>query len=184
MALDKTFNVGEVLNAADVNSHLLGLWIPIDKRVIASGSPVSSVSFQSINSNFRLFRITAYAALTAATMCVRFNNDSGNNYATQIMYGNGASPAGSVRFTAQPQIVMQDADMTAPIPWVCTMTISKTLTSVGAAVIGHVADQVTPTVLVIGGVWNNTSALINRIDLFPSANTFHGVFALEGMRGV
>lgn len=183
MALDKTFDAGEILSAGDVNGHLLGLWIPIDKRVIASGSAVSSVSFQSIDSNFRLFRITAYANVGGNILQLRFNNDSGNNYATEVI-STGGTNVSAFRQTAQPQIITDAGGAFGGQPFLCTMTISKTLSTVGAAVSGTTVRENTVSWNSFGSVWQNTSALINRIDLFVVSGTMHGVFALEGMRGV
>lgn len=183
MALDKTFSSGEILSAADVNSHLLGLWTPIDKRVVASGSPVSAVTWSSIDSNFRFFRITAYCNAGGNVFQLRFNNDSGNNYATQTLSA-GTTTVAAFRQTSQPQIICDSGGATPGQPFVSTMTISKTLAAVGAAVSGTTVRENTVTINSFGGVWLNTAALINRIDLFPSAGTMHGVFALEGMRGV
>lgn len=184
MTLDKTFAAGDILSAGDVNGHLLGLWIPIDKRVIASGSPVSSVSFQSIDSNFRFFRITCFFGSNAGNaLYLRFNNDSGNNYATQVISA-GTTTVSAFRQSAQPQIITDSGGVLTGHPHVCTMVVSKTLTTVKAAVTGQTTREDPPTWINFGGMWANTSALINRIDLFPSAGTMYGVFALEGMRGV
>lgn len=183
MALDKTFAAGEILSASNVNGHLLGLWIPIDKQVIASGSPVASVSWQSIDSNFRFFRITCYANLGGNALNLRFNNDSGNNYATQIIAA-GTTTVSAFRQTAQPQIITDSGGVLNGHPHVCTMVISKTLTTVKAAVTGQTTREDPPTWSSFGGMWSNTSSLINRIDLLVSSGTMYGVFALEGMRGV
>ena len=182
MALDKTFASGEILSAANVNGHLLGLWIPIDKRVITSGSPVSSVSFQSIDSNFRLFRLTMSALCTTGQiLMLRFNNDSGNNYAYQLSFASGSS-TGASRLTAQPEIRPYGSGTTEPVTG--TYLISKIASNVRAMVVGKTALFHTVAMEDVAANWNNTSALINRIDIVPTASTFYGVFALEGMRGV
>jgi hypothetical protein len=181
MALDKTFSVGEVLNAGDVNGHLLGLWIPLDKRVVTSGSPVSSISFSSLDSNFRVFRLTISAVCTTGQiLMLRFNNDSGSNYAYQLSFASGSS-TGASRLTAQPEIRLYGSGSTEPVTG--TYLISKIVTNIRAMVVGKTALFHTVAMEDIAANWNNTSTLINRIDIVPTASTFYGVFALEGMRG-
>jgi hypothetical protein len=184
MTLDKTFSVGEILNAGDVNGHLLSMWIPIDKRVITSGSAVTSVSWPSIDSNFRIFRITIHAGSSGGIGSVqfRFNNDSGSNYQTQFAFFSGTGST-IARTTSQTYIPVDNVGFLAGEPNVITATISKTISSIRASISGTCARDTTPGIGMIGATWNNTSALINRIDVISSAGTMYGVFALEGMRG-
>jgi hypothetical protein len=183
MALDKTFAAGEILSAGDVNGHLLSMWIPIDKRVIASGSAVSSVSWQSLDSNFRFFRVTLFAIMTGNLLYLRLNNDSGSNYSTQYTLASGTNTTSS-RVTSQTQISCDSGSAIAGQPFECLLNISKPLTTTKAAVLGRTVREDSPATIQFGSVWSNTSALINRIDLIAQGGTMYGIFALEGMRGV
>lgn len=182
MALDKTFAAGDVLSAGDVNGHLLGLWIPIDKRVSTSGAPVTSVSFQSIDSNFRIFRITFDANCSVDALRLRLNNDTGANYNYQYGLFDGTSVTGARSLN---QIYIPITQTTG-VRNSGHFTISKPTASQTAVGQGAIGFFVPGTVLhgSTAGVWNNTSALINRIDVFVTTGNFYGVVALEGMRGV
>ncbi|MGR6922544.1 hypothetical protein ACU635_50535 [[Actinomadura] parvosata] len=185
MALDKTFSSGEILSAGDVNGHLLGLWIPIDKRVIASGSPVASASFQSLDSNFRMFRLTFHIIPAAgATARLLLNNDSGSNYHQQTLSAFGSSVF-AVRLTPAIAIDLSH-NASGGQPIMGQALISKPLTSVVARATMHLATDSTTAVLVHmdSWTWNNTASLINRIDLNGQGGSFSGVVSLEGMRGV
>ncbi|AQZ67644.1 unnamed protein product [[Actinomadura] parvosata subsp. kistnae] len=188
MALDKTFAAGEILSAANVNGYLLSMWIPIDKRVITSGSAAASVSFQSLDSNFRVFRLTASVVTTGSgtEVGLRFNNDSGNNYAHHRLYGStsGGTPSG----TATTSTNLVNLGIGATAHHHISYTIAKYGTADIGAVTGHTASVFTNGAqnVLTAGEWNNTSALINRIDILAHNGgvNFFGVFALEGIRGV
>jgi hypothetical protein len=183
MALDKTFSSGEVLSAGDVNSYLRSMWTPIDKRVIASGSPVSSVSFQSIDSTFRMFRISYYAHVLSGQWRMRFNNDTGSNYFWQNLAAFGTTVAAG-RGASSDTIELHFGG--TPNPNFGTIHIAKPTTATTArATWQETANSVAePMAQTGGGGWNNTSSLINRIDVYANAGTFYGIVALEGMRGV
>lgn len=183
MALDKTFSIGEVLSAGDVNGHLLGLWIPIDKRVISSGSPVAAASFTGIDSAFRLFRLTYNAISNDNGLRLRFNNDSGTNYWRHISQTTAGGTTG-FSFTSETYV-----DLNSSINAYNTgnVLIGKFASGGAATVVAQTVhwhpggSSLTHTD--IGSRWNNTSALINRIDFLVTSGTFYGVVALEGMRG-
>lgn len=181
MALDKTFASGEILSAANVNGHLLGLWIPIDKRVIASGSPVASVSFASLDSNFRMFRLT-YHVIPVGGLWLRFNNDSGSNYTQQSAGASNTTFSGN-RLT--PAIAADLAIGWPGNPMQGQMTISKISTAAHARAIGHltIAPHADLQAYILGVSWNNAASLINRIDLIGNGGNYYGIVSLEGMRG-
>lgn len=185
MTLDKTFASGEVLSASDVNGHLLGLWIPIDKRVIASGSPVASVSFASIDSNFRMFRVTFHIFPAAGAVAfIRLNNDSAANYHQQTLTATGTTIV-ATRLTPSLSIDLgHNAGGGQPI--MGQTLISKPLSTAVARATMHMATDTTTNILMHADswTWNNTASLINRIDVIGNGGSFSGVVALEGMRGV
>lgn len=179
MADDKTFAVGEVLSAADTNEYLVrGYWKRIGRQIIPSGSPVSSVSFSSIESRFRSFRV--HTAVNGSSTVIRLNNDSSGNYAyrlydmddTAMIIGTGDT---GINFSRGAGSELQE------------VTITKIASNLRAHATGVCSSQFLSTsVLGRNGVymWNNTSALINRIDIVGMSGTFYGVVAVEGMVGV
>jgi hypothetical protein len=183
MALDKTFSSGEVLSAGDVNGYLLSMWTPIDKRVIASGAPVSSVSFQSIDSTFRMFRISYYAQLLSGFWRMRINNDTGSNYFWQNVSGINTTVS-AVRGVSSNTVELHVGN--TPNPNFGTIQIAKPTTTTTARIIWQETSNsvAEPMMQTGGGGWNNTSTLINRIDVYAEAGTFYGIVALEGVRGV
>lgn len=177
MALDKEFDVGEILSASDVNNHLLGLWTPINKFVIASGSPVTNVSFPSIPSTFRIFRLTVNIAAIGDIPRVRVNNDSSSAYSYHFVLANSGSITGP-REVAQTSFKLVDELANS---FVSQLLIGKMQSSFAANIIGQ--TQYDFDYLSIGGIWNNGSSLINRIDVVMPLGNMYGIFALEGMRG-
>jgi hypothetical protein len=184
MALDKTFSVGEVLSASDANSYLLGLWTPIDKIVATSGGALSSFSFSGISSAFRMFRLSYYLTHVGGSTSsrIRLNNDSGTNYAFQLVSGDGATVTGQ----RQASITSFPGSLEAAIPALGQWIIAKPSTGVEGYMTGNVAYHNPTTVRTgnIAGSWNNTASLINRIDVVILNGTAYGVVALEGVRGI
>lgn len=180
MALDKTFAVGEVLNAADVNTYLLGVWTPIDKRVVLKASQVASISFQSLNSNFRMFQLTYAIRGGSGTLFMRFNNDSGTNYS--YVYVDGTS--GTASAVWNPGLTSVRVGAFAGSNVTGRMLIGKTEASEPASAMFTNANWSFSTVQTYSATWNNTSVLLNRIDIFPDSGTMYGIISLEGMRGV
>lgn len=183
MTLDKTFAPGEILSAGDVNGHLLSMWIPIDKRVVLSGSPVSTFTFSGLDTNFRLFRVTFISQPSAGGLYLRFNNDSGSSaYSWQYSYADDTLH----------QAFRQAADNALPTgpgnsPATSEFIIAKFAANQRARVQGvgsGLNNSNLPLQYTFSGVWHNTSSLINRIDLNQNTGTTYGVVALEGMRGV
>lgn len=182
MALDKTFSAGEILSASNVNGHLLSMWIPIDKRVISSGSPSTVVTFSGIDSNFRAFRLT-YHVIPTGGLWLRLNNDSGSNYAQQKLTASHTTVVG---FRLASSISIDMSGGASNVPMQGQVLVSKISTSALArgtaqySFDSHANVQVETSAI----SWNNTSSLINRIDLVAPSGNFYGVVALEGMRGV
>lgn len=177
MALDKEFAVGEILSAADVNSYLLGVWTPLNKSIISSGSPVSSVSFSSLSSTFRVFRLTI---ASSDDVWVRLNNSSSG-------YENQDVSADSTSLTAFRQEASSAIFPTTDgAPVIYELTIAKLAASTVALATGHGGTYFdsSPRYRATSSSWNNTTNLINRIDVLAQSGTFYGVVSLEGMRSI
>lgn len=182
MALDKTFSVGEVLAASDVNAYCRSMWAVIGKNVVASGSPVSSISYTGISSEFRTFRITFNLNMTTMGPRIRFNNDSSTNYTRQRMNADGINVLAG-RDTGQSGIDLAISGTNGPV--VGEIIIGKLSASVQARTTATVTGGSHSALVVatIAGSWINTSNLIDRIDVIDIGSSMYGVVSLEGVRG-
>lgn len=181
----KTFSSGEILSAADVNEYLAaGYWRRIGRNIISSGSPVSSVSFSSISSTYRAFRVYWDARITGTgNLRLRLNNDSGNNYYTQRRDSSGASGGDSLVGPVDGfQITLFAANHTS----IGDVTLSKPNSGDVAYMTGrsiYATAAAGPNRYTYGGGWTNVASLINRVDIVLTSGTFYGYVALEGMGG-
>jgi hypothetical protein len=183
MALDKTFAVGEVVSAADVNAHLLGLWTPIDKRVISSGSPLATVSFASLDTNFRTFRLTFDVKTAGSAFSLRLNNDTGTNYHYTLTQGDATTVTSSSTASATSIPIGFNSNTYTMGQCIISKITAASQARITENAIRGEAGGVIRTCL-LAGVWGNVASVINRIDVFDSISTFYGMVSLEGMRGV
>lgn len=178
----KTFAPGEVLSAADVNEYLTsGYWRRINRQIVASGSPVSTVTFSLIPSTYRAFRLLVDVRTSANSLRLRINNDTGANYDIQRHHAVGSSTTADLLSNndhVQLSIVGGAHGVGGEY------IISKSNASNVALIHGRtVMNSGDPLMYNLAGQWENTSALINRIDVYVATGNFYGVVALEGMGG-
>jgi trimeric autotransporter adhesin len=159
------------------------------------GSTSSTISFTSIPSTYKSLQLrlrtrTGVASFTQ-TINVRFNSDTGANYANQNLYGNVATAAVSVE-TAQTSIAWgaraAAASSSSDIFGVTIIDIvdyantskNKVLRSYGGV---HTNESFDPILEMISGVWNSTAA-ISSITFSLSSNNFvaGSTIALYGVK--
>ncbi len=159
---------------------------------IATISPSSaSVSFTSIPSTYKhlqlryLARVTS--AITLGDINIRFNNDTGSNYAWHFLRGSGAAvsvSAGTSTTSIQANDVLTGASSTANVFAVGIIDINdyaSATTNKTARLFTGNDQNGSGYVSLSSGLWMNTAA-INRIDItqtFASSSTF----ALYGIKG-
>jgi len=151
-------------------------WQHIDTQVLTTTA--ASVSFQSINTMYRDFRLTIYVQNDAngKDIYLRLNNDSGNNYDWVILEADGATP-GSIEAQGTAQIIIGGgpADLPANLEWAGVVTVSKPLATTRALTTGSGSYlDATPNMHAqsTAGRWANTADLISRIDVLASSNNF------------
>lgn len=147
------------------------------------GSAAASVTFSSIPSTYRNLHLAIICrgdtAATFATMNLRFNSDTGANYATEAIFGQ-ASAAGATESLAQTSMPMPDfAAASAPanhpgiynitIPWYTSTAFIKLVHTQSTISFGTATNQFTTRSM--SGRWASTSA-ITSITLTPSAGNF------------
>lgn len=140
-------------------------WEHIATTVLAS--PAVSISFTGFSTDYRMFRLPAFFIKDATTQTInlRFNNDSGNNYAYQTLLGDGA--LSGARQTAFNAIQMPSSITANSFALYRHQTISKPSATTIARVDGLVTKIVGGAVVLQAfvGLWTNVSGLLERIDL-------------------
>lgn len=158
-------------------------------------SGTGTVTFSSIPSTYKSLQIryTVRASTGLATnqdLRVRFNGDSGTNYARHNLTGNGASATSNAAITqAQWQINDGATD---------TTTLSNTFVGGVIDLIDYASTSKTKTVRnlwgydangsgiisLYDGLWNSTSAINSISFTIPTGNYATGTsFALYGIKG-
>jgi len=161
-------------------------WEVIDSTTLASAA--ASVSFTSIPTTYKMFRVTAYLIKDGSDGLVQLqiNGDSGANYDRQYLRGDSTTVDGA-RTTGQTSI-NGNRNGESGLATTLEIVIAKQVAGSPAMVLW---DQVmldnagTPAMnkFNIAGIWNNTADLISRIDLVASAGNFAAgtVVVLEGV---
>ena len=146
-------------------------WQLIESTTLAS--PAASVSFTTGLTAYKFFRLTAYIAndANAKDVLLRFNNDSGTNYATQTIDAASTTVAGA-RATGATSNALTITDLAASEEGSIGLLIAKPASGVKAQVTALNGVNASPSLLLAGGEWNNTADLINRIDVLASSNNF------------
>jgi hypothetical protein len=163
--------------------------------VTASGSQ-STLTFSSIPQTYASLQIrgiTRDSSGSGHLLTLRFNADSGSNYAYHMLVGGGAGTVSALGYTGQSRIAIsdqpQDGDFAANIfaPFVCDIhdyissTKNKTVRSFCGKNGG--AASYMEKVSLMSGVWLNTNA-VTSITLVSDANWVAGsTFSLYGIKG-
>ena len=188
-------SVSSVKTGAIGDSLLAGnaAYIPTDFQSIATvtvgSGGQSTISFSSIPSSYQHLQLRfAASSNTVSGLRIRFNSDTGNNYAWHQIFGTGASVVVGAG-TSQSSIALaydNKADVLFPAPGVTDIldyangnknkTI-KTLT-------GTEQNNNDGIVIYRSGLWMNTAA-ITSISIFLDSGSFnqYSSFALYGIVG-
>jgi hypothetical protein len=155
-------------------STTLDTWEHIDTQTLTGTA--ASVSFQSINSAYTAFRLTAYIENdgNAKSVYIRLNNDSGGNY--DYVYVEGEGALGTAAAAAQAEFSMwPTTTLAASESGLIEALIMKPTTAqeahahIRATVLG---GATVPSVFVTSGTWQNVADLISRIDVVAATNNF------------
>jgi hypothetical protein len=167
-------------------------YLPTSYESIASVTPsgTNTVTFSSIPSNFTTLQIRAsFGDAAENSLQMRFNGDTGSNYQSSSLEGNGTTVTGNAGYSETTMSIAfrgQGASTSASflagaiidIPKYSTSGTYKTcLSSFG------VNQNTTGKMGFTTGVWFNTS-VITSITITMAANYSSGtVFSLYGIRG-
>ena len=149
------------------------------------GSAAASVTFSSISSTYTDLVVVVSARNTTATYTavIRLNGDSGSNYSSTQLYGDGSSAA-SNRDTSRSYIdnilaaSSGDASGVFSTSLVHIMNYANTTTYKTVLSRTNLAIQVATSV----GLWRNTAA-INSVEVRSASNFASGsTFTLYGIK--
>ena len=161
-------------------------WDHIDTQILTGTA--ASVSFASLSTNYRMFRLTCFAEMTAdMNILLRLNNDSAGNYS----YAEVTNTTAVATATAQTAILLNGTlnfNSGATDEALFEILITKQVAAQKAKTLSRMsgpnagADNV--GLCDTAGHWTNTADLISRIDVLTSTSTFmaDSRFTLEGMR--
>lgn len=182
-----------ILSAAGVSAAPTDAYELISTTVL--GSTTASVTFSSLgdySSSYKHLQIRSVAK-TATTgdgaegMILRFNSDSGANYARHTLSGNGSSVSSSATTStthANAGLVTTNSSIAAFAGNVCDVldAYSTTKNKTVRALTAHPGALV--FVQLLSGVWINTAS-ITSITLLPTLGSFitGSRFSLYGIRG-
>lgn len=168
---------------------LATLWYQRSSQVL--GGAAASVSFTGLSD--KLYRVSGVLLHTAAGIltAVRVNNDSGNNYAGTIIYGQPTNVQGGSALTAVDRWYPQTSSNTndaADNPLAFQHIFAKPMTTQRGRGLGMVTMQDASGVTgpwPFSGMmkWGNTADLITRIDIIAGSSTYKASshVTVEGM---
>jgi hypothetical protein len=137
------------------------------------GSGVANYTFSSISASYTdlVFIIAGAGSSSGGNMQLQFNSDTGANYSTTILYGDGSS-VGSARVTNTTSMNIGDLDATNPSNTIVNI-INYANTSGNKTALGR-ANRINAGAAVVEkiGLWRNTSAITSIKVFFNTGDTF------------
>jgi len=138
------------------------------------GSAASSVTFSSIAATYTDLVIVVQAAVTAGSIALRmqFNSDTGTNYSSTWLTGNGTTASSSRNTSTTYMKIDENSGMNTTLGQglnvINVMNYANTTTYKTALTRPNRADLGVDAVV---GLWRSTAA-INSITLLTSSSTF------------
>jgi len=172
-----------------------GAYELISTTVLSSST--ATVSFSSIVNTYKHLEIratlrTAKTASNADSFDVRFNSDSGNNYAYHGLRGNGSSVSSSanssqntMRFSFIPSSTDTANSYSGLVMSVLDYTNTSKNTTIRNLFGNHSTNANLSNIALSSGFWNNTSAVSTITFLNPGGEGFlsGSRFSLYGILG-
>jgi hypothetical protein len=145
-----------------------------------------SISFTSIAADWNHLQLRLYGkADDAVGIYLRFNSDTGSNYAWHRLYGNG-STATAAGYTSQTRIAaIGDFDTTNPFSAVIDILDYKNTNKYKTVRLLSGTDKNgSGSIALYSGLWQNTNA-ITGIEIYLSAGNYTTAtkYALYGIKG-
>lgn len=173
-----------------VTASSYGLYTAFDSIATATGTGSSgTITFSSIPSTYQHLQIRCNVIESPAgdTQILRFNGDSGSNYARHNLYGQGTS-AVALASTSTTSIpvgpIQQGLDSTQPSP--CIIDIhdyASTTKNKTVRVFTGIDKNGSGDVTLTSGLWMSTNAITSLTISVPGNFTTSSTFALYGIKG-
>lgn len=181
--------------ASQISGHL---WAPsnsydsIATTTVGAGG-TSTITFSSIPSTYKHLQIRAFARCATATVVrnitLRINSDTGANYATHYLYGDGASALAAADVSAAFMYagIAAGASANASVFGANVMDILDYANSNKNKTVRNlrgVDNNGSGTVYLVSGMWNNTAAVSTITLAVEGGANFdqYSSFALYGIK--
>ena len=176
--------------ASQISGHLFapsGAYDSIATTTVGAGG-ASSITFSSIPSTYTHLQLRGTVLGTNAFFRVRFNSDTGSNYAWHEIYGDGSSAVAGAGSSATFGVIEASSTGTASRPGglVCDiLDYASTNKNKTMRTLCGYDDNGSGRIHLVSSLWNNSSTAINSIQLVISAGTVdqYSSFALYGIKG-
>jgi hypothetical protein len=150
-------------------------WEKVGIQVL--GAPAAAVTFSGIDDTYRRFMLVVYVVNDAnnKNVWVRFNSDSGNNYAQQRLNADSTT-VDAARVTGQSKIHIDlGIGLLASQAMNLSLFVAKPTAADKARVIYQTGFSGTGPAIVLGlggAEWDNTSALLTSVAIVANSNNF------------
>ena len=171
-----------------------GAMFPLGMVQVGSGG-TSTITFSSIPNTYKHLQIRALARANRAgstdSVVMRFNSDSGNNYAHHWLYGDGAS-ALAANTTSTNYIYPTVTTAASDLANTFTVTVidildyaSTSKNKVTRTLAGYDVNGAGGLIFLSSGLWMNNTTAINTITITPGSSNWaqYSQFALYGIKG-
>jgi hypothetical protein len=147
-------------------------------------APAASVSFSGIDTKYRILILESFVIndANAKDVYVRLNGDAGAaQYNQQAIQASSTTISGSrdalTRF--QPHLTSMSASQLMEF---AAIVVKSTASTKGQILISEGHDT-SPLLNLVGGQWENTAALMTRMDVLAASNNFaaNSAFGLYGI---
>lgn len=154
---------------------------------VGSGG-TSTVTFSSIPATYKHLQIRGMATGTTAYFRVRFNGDTGSNYAWHELYGDGSSAVAGAGSSATFGVIEASSAGSNPLSGALITDIldyaSTNKNKTMRTLCGYDANG-SGRIHLVSSLWMNSSTAINSIEIVISAGSIgqYSSFALYGIKG-
>jgi hypothetical protein len=176
--------------ASQISGHLFGPTGAYDSIATTTlSTATASITFSSIPATYTHLQIRGIARRSSGSTntIVRFNSDSGSNYATHYLVGNGASASAGAESSAT-RFYLDILTSSATSYAASVMDIldySNTNKYKTAKTLSGIDLNGSGTVWMASGLWMNTNAITTVTLSLDSGSNFeqYSSFALYGIKG-